>query len=188
MSHCQTATLHCHPATISPSIRNIEVQLSLTITGGLLLAFRLKSQIDQIHIPAPQLPAFVDGLWEHTCFEAFIAIKGNSAYREFNFSPSGQWAAYVFSDYRQREKSTALDVAPEITVRQFPERLELDAILAPALLPSPASSASFQIGLAAVVEATDGSRSYWALTHHATQPDFHHRDGFILSLTPPETL
>ena len=38
---------------------------------------------------------------------------------------------------------------------------------------------------AAVVEETDGRLSYWALTHPAERPDFHHRDGFVLPLEHP---
>ena len=29
----------------------------------------------------------VDGLWRHTCFEAFVGIPGAEPYYEFNFSP-----------------------------------------------------------------------------------------------------
>ena len=39
---------------------------------------------------------------------------------------------------------------------------------------------------AAVVEETDGRLSYWALTHPAERPDFHHRDGFVLVLEGPD--
>ena len=37
------------------------------------------------------------------------------------------------------------------------------------------------IALCAVIERTDGELEYWALNHPAPQPDFHHRDGFVLS-------
>ena len=38
-----------------------------------------------------------------------------------------------------------------------------------------------RLGLAAVIEASDGTRSYWALRHPAGQPDFHHADAFALT-------
>jgi hypothetical protein len=41
------------------------------------------------------------------------------------------------------------------------------------------------IGLAAVIENTDGNKTYWALQHYAEQPDFHLRQSF--SLTPQTT-
>ena len=45
--------------------------------------------------------------------------------------------------------------------------------------------APLRIALAAVVEARDGSRSYWALRHPAPSPDFHHANGFAIALPPP---
>jgi len=60
-------------------------------------------------------------------------------------------------------------------------------LIAAAALPAKAAAATLQVGLAAVVEATDvvdGSHSYWALHHPASLPDFHHRDGFRLELAP----
>ena len=36
-------------------------------------------------------------LWQTTCFEAFLRAPGGEAYREWNFAPSGDWAAYDFT-------------------------------------------------------------------------------------------
>lgn len=105
-----------------------------------------------------------------------MAVAGSPAYREFNFSPSGQWAAYAFSDYRQRAESRTPSVAPTIALRRFPDRLELEATLAPALLPE---GVNLELGLNAVIEAADGRLSYWALKHPAGAPDFHLRKGFM---------
>ena len=162
---------------------SIEVGISFSPTGGLSLAYRLRGRLAELGIPAPRPAGAADGLWEHTCFEAFISIPGKPAYREFNFSPSGQWAAYSFLGYRQRDESAAPGPAPEISVRRHADGLELDAVLAPELL----SGGPLRLGLSAVVEAVDGHRSYWALAHPAGRPDFHHRDAFILTLAPPNT-
>lgn len=83
-------------------------------------------------IPEPKNSARTDLLWEHTCFEAFIGLSGSPAYREFNFSPSGQWAAYAF-DYRQRVEQPETE-APQIDACS-PSRLELDAIVPAQALP-----------------------------------------------------
>lgn len=45
---------------------------------------------------------------------------------------------------------------------------------------------ALQIGLSAVIEEMDGTKSYWALAHPAGKPDFHHPDCFTLELPPPE--
>jgi hypothetical protein len=119
----------------------------------------------------------------------FVGATGHAAYREFNFSPSGQWAAYAFSDYRERdpalEEALAQVAAPRIVARLSAGRLELEARIAAAALPTP-TEGTLLLAVAAVVEAADlvdGCHSYWALRHPAARPDFHHRDGFVLPLT-----
>ncbi len=179
-------TLLCHPATPAPVVRLIEAHVSFRPDGGITFAYRLRGDMARLLVPQQQRPAHTDLLWEHTCFEAFAGVRGESAYREFNFSPSGQWAAYAFSDYRQRDESFELIDAPQITTRLYAGRLEVDAILAPNALPSAADT--IQIGLSAVVEAADivdGSHSYWALHHPAARPDFHHRAAFTLEVPAP---
>ncbi len=51
-----------------------------------------------------------------------------------------------------------------------------------ALIYLPASNASWQLALTAVIEETSGVKSYWALKHPPGKPDFHHADGFVLEL------
>ncbi len=45
---------------------------------------------------------------------------------------------------------------------------------------------ALRLGLSAVVEANDGTLSYWALRHPPGRPDFHHPDGCVLRLEPPD--
>lgn len=120
-----------------------------------------------------------DGLWQHTCCEAFIAGKDCSAYREYNFSPSGQWACYRFTGYRQRDPAFTASSRPPIVLRPEADGFQLDATLPADLLPA---SQTLVIGLSVVIEAADGSKSYWALAHGASQPDFHLRQSFALTL------
>ena len=44
----------------------------------------------------------------------------------------------------------------------------------------------WRLGLTVVVEATDGSKSFWALEHHGEAPDFHNADCFVARLPAPE--
>ncbi|HMW17521.1 MAG TPA: DOMON-like domain-containing protein [Accumulibacter sp.] len=181
-------TLQAHPATAAPMVRSLDAQAWFTADADLAVAFRLRGDIVRLRIPEPRTPAPADGLWETTCFELFVGVAGEAAYREFNFSPSGEWAAYAFTAYRQRDPSTALfeHLAPPTIVSECSAgRLELTALIAGAALPS---GGPLQIGLAAVVEAADvldGRHSYWALRHPAARPDFHHRDGFVLGACRP---
>lgn len=176
-----------HPATPAPVVRTIEVHATRAADGGLELAYCLRGDMARLRIPEPEMPACADGLWEHTCFETFVSLHGEADYREFNFSPSGQWAVYNFSSYRQRRHACPLLSTPQITARLYTGRLELEVVIAPMLLPPGAATATLDIGLAAVVEAADiidGSHSYWALRHSADLPDFHHRDAFSFELAP----
>ena len=102
-------------------------------------------------------------------------------YREFNFSPSGEWAAFTFRGYRNGGE---LEVVrpPGIVVRRSEERLELDAAIHPDCLPP---GRTLQLGLSAVVEDVDGALSYWALRHPPGRPDFHHADAFALQRVLP---
>ena len=74
---------------------------------------------------------------------------------------------------------------PSIAVSVSEDRLALDAIVGPEILLALPGASSPRLALSAVVEETDGRLSYWALTHPAERPDFHHRDGFVLPLEHP---
>jgi hypothetical protein len=174
-------SLTYHTSTVCNAVETLHVKVELQPQGALYLAYELTGDLTQLRIPAPQLPVAIDGLWEHTCFEVFITAVGETSYYEFNFSPSGQWAAYAFSDYRVR-RSWTTGQAPVIRFTQNTGHLLLEAVIAAADLPQNSAGKPFQLNLTAVIEANDGSRSYWALHHPQTHPDFHHRAGFILPL------
>ena len=113
-------------------------------------------------------------LWRHTCCELFVMAEAGG-YLEFNFAPSGQWAAYRFDGYRSGMRDLEL-VAPKLMVDRGDERLTLHAeVDLPAIAP-------IAVGLSAVIETADGAKSYWALAHPPGKPDFHHSDCFALKL------
>jgi hypothetical protein len=173
-----TYALTCHGVTVRTAVQSLCAEVEQAPTGCLSLRYRLSGDTAQLRIPAPQPPAAVDGLWEHTCFEAFVAVEGEARYREFNFSPSGQWAAYAFKGYRKRSEWTARQT-PFIAVARAKGQLLVEALIAADDLPPNDSGKPLQLGLAAVLEAEDGRVSYWALRHPAPRPDFHHRAGFV---------
>ena len=171
--------LLCHPTLSSAAITGLETSATPLPDGGLALRFQLHGKPGDLRLPPPQQPAAVDGLWQTTCCEAFIAAVDAPDYREFNFSPSGQWAAYRFDAYRERDMHFVPASAPRIAFALLPDGFRLDVELAAALLPAPGP---LNLSLTAVIEAADGSKSYWALAHAAEQPDFHHRQSFTLTL------
>jgi hypothetical protein len=125
-----------------------------------------------------------DGLWQHTCFEAFIAAAGSSAYWEFNLSPAGDWNVYRFDDYRagQRIETAYQQVSLDLSCTQALLVLNLHCPLPPALLQPLQSGAALELGLTAVLEQPGGELSYWALNHPGPEPDFHDRRGWSLRL------
>jgi hypothetical protein len=166
-------------------VRGVEAQVGWEYGGALALTFALEGDLTLLRIPAPRPPRRAENLWQHTCFEAFLRYKGEPAYCEFNFAPSGEWAAYAFRRYRDG-MPLALAWDPCIVVRRTAERLEFDALIRLDCLPPVQPRTRVQLALAAVVEDEQGVLSYWALAHPPGRPDFHHPDAFALELERPD--
>lgn len=158
-----------HPATPSSAVKTVTVDCERA--GGRLhlqyhvsdpAALRLKDN------PAKR----TDELWRHTCFEAFVAGY-DTGYREFNFAPSGAWAAYTFDEYRTGMRDAAVD--PHIIWNG-------SFLTATAAIDIPGD---WRLNLTAVIEETDGTKSYWALAHPDGPPDFHDPACFVLTLPAP---
>jgi hypothetical protein len=171
----------CHPQTPSGVILDIDAVVGTHPGDSLTLEFVLKCDLSRLRIPETRSPRRADNLWAHTCFEVFVMAEGNPGYREFNFSPSGEWAVYDFRDYRDGEE-LPIELDPEIAVRRGSDQLELDAKICHDFLPR---VRLLRLGLSAVVEDAGGVLSYWALHHPAGKPDFHHPDAFALQLELP---
>lgn len=167
-------SLQPHPNSPCDSVESLSVEVRRDGLGRLALRYVLAGVTDALAAPATGAAGRTDRLWEHTCFEAFVAGPDES-YLEFNFAPSGQWAAYRFDGYRQG--MAPLEIAPpRIAFATTDDRLELRVTLD---LPR---QDPLHLGLSAVIEEAGGRLSYWALAHPAAHPDFHHRAGFVLPL------
>jgi hypothetical protein len=176
--------LRCHPSTRPETVRAIRVLLRRSTSHELEMTFHLDGDIPRIQTAPSSVSRAAQQLWRHTCFEAFIAVEGHRAYHEFNFAPSGEWAVYAFSGYRNGGPVTNEMMRPHIAVHSTGSRLELAAHVRLDSLSAIHPRASLRVGLSAVIEASDGL-SYWALRHHRDKPDFHDADGFVLLLEPP---
>ena len=64
--------LRRHPASLCVAVRAIEACARLAENGNLALSYRLHGDPESIRIPEPALPSASDGLWQHTCLEAFV--------------------------------------------------------------------------------------------------------------------
>lgn len=135
-----------------------------------------------ILLPPPGECVRADNLWKATCFELFLRPPGAESYLEFNFSPSSDWAAYRFDRYREGRRDLEVTFDPEIWVSAGDGRyvsLDIDVDV------SSAKSGPTAMGLSAVIEEVDGTKSYWALAHAPGPPDFHNPACFTATLPPP---
>jgi hypothetical protein len=182
--HC--IDLNCHPSTRTETVRAVQVRARRSASAELQITFRLDGDLHRISIPSPVAPRIGTELWRHTCFEAFIAVEGETAYHEFNFAPSGEWTVFAFTAYRNGNPVANEMLRPHIAVRTSGDQLELDCRVRLDALSAIHPRAPLRVGLSAVIEASDGTLSYWALRHPADKPDFHDADGFalLLSLDP----
>ena len=172
-------TLVPHPAT-PPSEpfkvwANVDYVGSLGAVGTANIWFGIGAPAARFVISDPGEPERTDELWKTTCFEAFLRIPGTDAYREWNFAPSGQWAAYDFSAYREG-RSDADVTPPYIRMEDNFTWWTLGATIAVDAEPD------WALGLSAILEEKGGSKSYWALAHPDGEPDFHDAGCFAAHL------
>jgi hypothetical protein len=165
-----------HPDTPSAKITAVEVEL-IACPDDLLIRYFVTGS-ENLIVPEWAARARRDGLWETTCFEAFLKPVGGDAYFEFNFSPSTEWAAYRFERHREGRMDLPRPVDPFSTRGQAPSDPLLEVDLDLSGLPDVA----MQLGLCAVIEEKGARKSYWALAHPPGDPDFHHPSCFALEL------
>jgi hypothetical protein len=147
---------------------NVEHIASFGAVATTNMWFGVGAPAKRFVIPSVLEPERADGLWQATCFEAFLRERDEEAYREWNFAPSGQWAAYDFAGYREGMTVAEVASAPYIRVEDNFTWWALGATIAVDAQPQ------WELGLAAVLEESDGTKSYWALAHpDGDKPDFH---------------
>ena len=192
--------LKLHPDFQCAVVSHITVDVARA-KSSLVLRYIVTGNISALRIPARAQPARTDELWKHTCFELFVRRRPSPApphkggakskddqgegpsraqgreYFEFNLSPSTQWAAYSFTDYRNGMAPLEDIAPPKIETNANNSTLELSAMIDVRNL-----SGALSLGLSAVIEETSGARSYWALRHPKGKADFHHSDCFALTL------
>lgn len=174
----RNACLVSHPASPVPWIDAFRVELTASPGDSLRLTYVLAGDLAGLRIPQGGGAARAEGLWRHTCLELFVAADRTAGYREFNFSPAGQWQAYAFRAYREGgllEPATVPEIATESHAGQITVRVRLPIENLP-------PGDRLRVGLSAVLETEDGVLSYWALRHAPGKPDFHHPDTFTLEI------
>ena len=167
----------------APDIPALSVTGKLSLDKHLLmLKYSLSGNIEEVLLPLVSLtPTRKDQLWKATCFEFFLAIKDQPGYWEFNMSPSGDWNAYRMDVYRRvgfRQENTISQLLFEFRRRLDGYLLDVSVDLASLIEPGD----ELEMAVTAILQTRNGSETYWALAHRASQPDFHLRESFILPL------
>jgi hypothetical protein len=181
----QQARLLAHPDSETESVWNIAVEAQFNAASSLMCRYTLHGDMVQVLIPGARDGHRAEGLWRHTCFEAFVAADNAPGYFEFNFSPALDWAAYRFEYYRAGMTAATLAQAPGLQVRRTPSQLELTATVHFAGLDALCRARVLRVALSAVIEEEDDRLSYWALRHASGTPDFHHPEGLAMELRLP---
>jgi hypothetical protein len=169
-----------HPATppSDPPFKlwaNVDYAASLGATATANIWFGVGAPAERFVIPQGE-PGRADELWKTTCFEAFLREAGQKPYREWNFAPSGQWAAYDFLSKRKGMKNAKIASEPYVRMEDNFTWWALGATIAID------ADNQWEMGLSAVLEEKDGTKSYWALAHGSDKPDFHSPDCFAAKL------
>jgi len=171
-----------HATSPQTAAERLVVEVARGEQDCLQLNFRLSGDIGALLLPAPAASVRADGLWRHTCFEAFVAAAGSPEYWEFNFSPSGAWAAYHFTGYRAGMRPVVEAGAPVVSSETGAADFTLTARLDLGWLMRSRAESGLRLGLTAVIEDRERGLSYWALRHGADKPDFHLADSFLVAL------
>jgi hypothetical protein len=169
--------LKLHPDGTSSAANNVEVEIARARDGVFALSYVVTGKISGLRLPPVVASTRADELWRHTCFEAFLSVPPDTGYYEFNFSPSTQWAAYRFSGYRSGMQVASEIDAPGIETSSGANSYTLRATLNPDRA-NVSQGVRWHLGLSAVIEETNGNKSYWALAHAPGKPDFHSADCF----------
>ncbi len=146
---------------------NVDYAGAFGVTASLNIWFGIGAPAERFVMPASEETSRRDQLWRTTCLEAFLRGDGDEAYREWNFAPSGDWAAYDFSAYRADMAEAVADNPPYVRIEDNLTWWTLGATL------SLEAGNEWALGLAAVLEEQDGTKSFWALAHGGDKPDFH---------------
>ena len=84
----------------TPLIQSLHCDVRWT-QQTLYLEYQLVAERAALNWPAPAAnPQRRMALWEHTCFECFVADPTATGYTEVNVAPSGDWNCFDFQAYR----------------------------------------------------------------------------------------
>jgi hypothetical protein len=162
-------------------VPSVQITGTATREGNYLsLTYQIEGEVNAILWPElVASPQRIQGLWEQTCLECFIAVPQSPNYWELNLSSNQNWNLFALDGYR-----SGLQESP--TFSKFPfdcysafDQVTLTARFNLSLLIAPTDA--IELSMTAVIQSISDQRcSYWAIAHAGQEPDFHQRDSFVL--------
>jgi hypothetical protein len=174
--------LSLYPYPSAGSLPDITIACDIARDSNTItVRFEFLGEMEVLAIPPPaDTPARKKDLWEETCLELFLGVKGSPRYWEFNLSPAGHWNVFRFDTYRKGMQEEGAFPSLPFRVQNLTGsflltlEIDLDRIIK--------AGQPLDAGISAVIKKRDGGVSYWSLDHPGPRPDFHRRDGFIIEL------
>ncbi len=166
--------LKAFAATENTNRISITAELAQISPHICLIQYSLTGALEHICWPAPDVaPQRRDELWQHTCLEAFFSDEqqAHAPYSEINISSAGNWNYYEFSAYRSGQQTPG-DVFVSLKRRNSSDKAQFQIEIKS---PHRALPQKY-CGLSVIIEFVDGEKSYWALDHALTKPDFHDKE------------
>ena len=168
------------PFAPGPGVDPFQLTASARAIGAeLSVSFQLDGPLDQLVLPAPTaVPRRCDGLWQSSCFEAFVGVENDCGYWELNVSCRGDWNLYRFDAYRHGGREEQRLQGLPVTWQRTDQRLTL-ALALPLASWLTTADPRLEIALTTVLEHREMGCQYWALRHCGAEPDFHQRASFV---------
>ncbi|MBY0451911.1 MAG: hypothetical protein K2P92_02675 [Bdellovibrionaceae bacterium] len=173
------------PAALTQDI-SITADLTLMSANTAEINFKWMDPKGEIVLPEKENAGRIIGLWESTCFEAFIQpapenqpqfvqnLTAPVRYYETNFSTAKSWNVFGFTDYRTPTTPTELVEAKilsyDVQSNQMKIVLQVDG----------ADWRKVSISLCAVIVTRSYGKSYWSFKHADDKANFHHFESFII--------
>lgn len=167
-------------------VDSLTAEARRTADGKIEMIYRLTGDLDQLAIPELSDPSRADELWKHTCFEIFILKDEAPGYVEFNFAPTGRWAAYSFRSRRSGMADIGAVKEAPIGTLSMGEQFVLKASVDLSGVDGLPADRPWRAAISTIIEAADGRKAYWAVQHPEGNPDFHAPEGFVIDLAAPD--
>jgi hypothetical protein len=170
------------PFTACSMAENLSITGSLVRQpGSVLIDYQMEGALDRISwSKTSSVTGRCHELWRQTCFELFFSIKDEAAYWEVNLCRNDCWNVYHFTNYRTGMREERAIGQPVFRFVTDGDLLSLTCVLELNGLIDDLSD--LEVGVSSVIQAADGSTSYWAIEHQGLVPDFHNRPSFCLGL------